>query len=172
MPKPLTDKQLMDLLAEKARVSVPTAKKVWECMLDIIYEELLVTGKLTIKNFATITAVDMPAGTWVDPNGVVHRVPRHSVIRYKSMVRFKNYVNGRVTRYGKKRVKKYDPTDPENIKLQKRKAERTVEALLRYKHEHGENISDVVGGSKGLSPELQELLEIDDDVYEEDGTIL
>lgn len=173
MAKPIKHKQFLEMIAFDSGVSVKSVERVWKSLLKIIYDELMMQGQITMQNFCRIAVKEVEAMEWTDKHGVRHSIPKHCQLSYRTMPRLKNYINGKVTKYGKKKVLKHDPLDPDVKRLERQQAERTVEALLNYKQSSGDDISDIIKDKSDIITEkMVEIMDVDEDQYEEDGTIV
>ncbi|MDP3964083.1 MAG: HU family DNA-binding protein [bacterium] len=88
----MTKAELMERIAERARVSKKQAEDVMEAFENIVYEQLKAGEEVTLTGFGTFIAKERHARMGVNPQNPTERIqiPKVTVPKFKSGKAFKD----------------------------------------------------------------------------------
>ena len=125
MARSLRFTEYIKKVANRAKLSERSVRKVYDAMFEIVTEELRFAGEIRLKRFGTFYTVQKggtdkripnPDGSWS-----VRYIEPYQNVRFKPSGEFKNYINGKLIDKESKRRER-------NNKLT-----RNEKKLLRYK---------------------------------------
>lgn len=142
MAKQLNYIQFLDAVARKAGYQPAKVRKIWEAIVEVIYDELSMGNSIWLRNFGKLYTRFYEAG---DKNclGNIYFVEEHVLPKIKFSNNFIDYINGRrISPDGKKR-ERLGITSGMDKRMQRAYEKRNSEnvtKLLQLKKESGKNI--------------------------------
>ncbi len=90
----MTKQDMINRMAQKARISKAAAGRALECYIEAVGEELKETGKLSLVGFGTFSCVQRRARTGRNPKtGGAINIPAKRVVRFRAGKGLSDVVN-------------------------------------------------------------------------------
>ncbi len=90
----MTKQDMINRMAQKARISKAAAGRALDCYIQAVGEELKETGKLSLVGFGTFSCVQRRARTGRNPKtGSAINIPAKKVVRFRAGKGLSDVVN-------------------------------------------------------------------------------